>query len=68
MGLSHILSRIHTVNAGTMLYSNGGNNGHGLKNVTCKHTLILADPAFTVTQTATIFGLETEVANQMIEY
>ena len=31
MGASPILSDIHTVIIGTMLYLNGGNNGHGLK-------------------------------------
>ena len=36
MGLSPILYVIHTVT--TML--NSGNNGHGLKNVTCSQTLI----------------------------
>ena len=32
------LSLIHTVSFGTMLKFNGGNNGHGLKNVTRKET------------------------------
>ena len=36
MGLSLILYVIHTVT--TML--NSGNNGHGLKNVTCSQTLM----------------------------
>ena len=36
MSPSPILSIIHTVTIGTMLNYNGGNNGHGLKNVTCK--------------------------------
>ena len=34
MGPSPILSIIHTVTIGTMLNFTGGNNGHGLKNVT----------------------------------
>ena len=36
MGLSPILSIIHAVTINTMLNFNGGNNGHGLKNVTYK--------------------------------
>ena len=36
MGQSPILSIIHTVPIGLMLNFNGGNNGHGLKIVTCK--------------------------------
>ena len=39
MAPSSILSIIHTVTIGTMLNFNGGNKGHGLKNVTCKQTL-----------------------------
>ena len=40
MGPSNILSVIHTVTIGTMLNNNGGNNnGHELKNVTCKQTV-----------------------------
>ena len=39
MGLSPILFVIHTVTIGIMVNFNGGNNGHGLKNVTCKQTL-----------------------------
>ena len=35
---SPILSIIHTVTIGTMLNFNGCNNGHGVKNVTCKQT------------------------------
>ena len=38
-GPSPILFVIHTIMIGTMLNNNGGNNGHGLKNVTCKQTL-----------------------------
>ena len=38
MDLSSILSIIHTITIGTMRNFNGGNNGHGLKNVTCKQT------------------------------
>ena len=34
MGSSVILSIIHTITIGTILNFNGGNNGHGLKNVT----------------------------------
>ena len=34
--ISPILSIPHTVTIGTMLYFNGGNKGHGLKNVACK--------------------------------
>ena len=41
MGLSPILSIIHTVTIGSMLNFNGGNNGLGQKNVTCKQTLKL---------------------------
>ena len=33
MGPSPILSIIHTFTIGTMLNFNGGNNGHGLKNL-----------------------------------
>ena len=36
MGPSPILSFIHTVSIGIMLNFNGGNNGYGLLNVTCK--------------------------------
>ena len=36
MGQSSILSVIHTINLGTMLNLNGGNNGHWLINVTRK--------------------------------
>ena len=39
MGPSAILSVIHTVTIATMLNFNGGNNGHGLKNLTYKKTL-----------------------------
>ena len=39
MGLSPILLLIHTVTIITMLNNNGGNNGNGLNNVTCKQTL-----------------------------
>ena len=39
IGPSPNLSVIHTVTIGTMLNLNGGNNGHGLKTVTCKQTL-----------------------------
>ena len=39
MGKSAILSVIHTINIATMLNFNKCNNGHGLKNVTCKQTL-----------------------------
>ena len=38
MGPSTILSVIHIISIGTMLNFNGNNNGHGLKNVTCKET------------------------------
>ena len=38
MDLSPILSVIHTVAIDTVLNSNGGNNGHGLKTVTCRQT------------------------------
>ena len=38
MGLSSILSIIHTVTIGAILNNNGGNDGHGLKNFTCKLT------------------------------
>ena len=38
MGPSSFLSIIATVTNGTMLNFNCGNNGHGLKNVTCKQT------------------------------
>ena len=34
-----ILSIIHTTTIDTMLNFNGGNEGHVLKNVTCKQTL-----------------------------
>ena len=37
-GQSPILSVILTITIGTMLNFNGGNNGHGLKNITCKQT------------------------------
>ena len=39
MGPSPILPIIHTVTISTMLNNKGGNNGHGLKNSTCKQTL-----------------------------
>ena len=39
MGLSPILSIIHTLTIGTMLNFNGCNNGHGLENVSCKQTV-----------------------------
>ena len=39
MGLSPILSIIHTITTGTMLNFNCDNNRHGLKTVTCKQTL-----------------------------
>ena len=39
MDPSPILSVIHIVSIGTMLNNNGGNNGKGLKNITCKQTL-----------------------------
>ena len=38
---SPILSIIYTVTIGTKLNNNGGNNVQGLKNVTCKQTLII---------------------------
>ena len=38
MGLSPILSIIHTVSISTMLNVNNGNNGHGLKSLLCKKT------------------------------
>ena len=38
MGLLPFLSIIHTITIGTILNFNGGNNGHGLKNVACKQT------------------------------
>ena len=41
MGPSPFLSVIHTVTTGTMLNFNGGKNGHELKIVTCKQTLII---------------------------
>ena len=40
IGPSPILSVIHTITIGRMLNVKGGNYGHGLKNVTCKQTLI----------------------------
>ena len=36
IGLSPILSVIHVIIIGIMLNANGGNNGHGLRNVTCE--------------------------------
>ena len=39
MGPPPILSVTNTVIIGTMLNFNGGNNGLGLKDVTCKQTL-----------------------------
>ena len=39
MGLSPILSIIHTITIGMMLSFKNGNNGHGLKNGTYKQTL-----------------------------
>ena len=39
MGPSPILSIIHTVTIDTKLNFNGGSNGNGPKNVTCKQTL-----------------------------
>ena len=41
MGLLPILSIIHTVIISTMLKFYGDNNGHRLKNVTCKQALRL---------------------------
>ena len=41
MDPSLILSVIHTITIGTMLNFNGGNNGYGLKYVTCKPTFTL---------------------------
>ena len=38
MSLSPMLSAIHTVTFDTMLNNKSGNNGNGLKNVTCKQT------------------------------
>ena len=40
MGPSSILSITHTITIDTVLnFNNGGNNGHGLKNVRCKQIL-----------------------------
>ena len=39
MGPSPILSIIYAVSIGIMPNFKGGNNGYGLKNVTCKQTL-----------------------------
>ena len=39
MGPSPIVTVIHTITIDTMLSFNYRNNGHGLKNVTCKQTL-----------------------------
>ena len=42
MGVSPILSVIHTITIGTKVYNNGGNTGPWLKtvlNVMCKQTL-----------------------------
>ena len=39
------MSIIHMVIIATMLNFNGGNNGHGLKNVTCKQTFSETDTA-----------------------
>ena len=50
MGTSHILSVIHTVTIDTMLNLNGGNNGHALKNVTCKQTLIICSVIINLNQ------------------
>ena len=41
MGLSPILSVSHNVINDTTVNFNGGNNGHGFKNVTCKQTFNL---------------------------
>ena len=38
MGSLPIMSIIHTVTIGIILNFIGGNNRHGLKNVTCKQT------------------------------
>ena len=38
MGRSAVLTIIHTITIGTMPNVNGGNYGHGQKNVTSKHT------------------------------
>ena len=46
MSPSPVLSVIHTVTFGTMLNFKDGNNGHGLKNVTCKQTLKLSEETF----------------------
>ena len=43
MSTSPILSVIHTITIDTMLNLNGCNNGHGLKNITCKQTLAVED-------------------------
>ena len=43
-----ILCDLHTITLGTMLNNNGGNNGHGLKNVTCKQTFTFQITAFFV--------------------
>ena len=39
IGPSPILSVVHTTTIDTLLNVDGGNNGHGLNNVTCKQTL-----------------------------
>ena len=39
MGRLGASSIIHTITIDTMINFNGGNNGHGLKIVTCKQTL-----------------------------
>ena len=36
----HPICPLFTFTIGTMLNFNDGNNGHGLKNVTCKQTLL----------------------------
>ena len=41
MGQSSILSIIHTVTIGALLNFSSGNNGHGMKSVTCKQTLVM---------------------------
>ena len=50
MGSSPILSVIHTVIIGTILSLNGGNNGHGLKDVTCKQTFSLGIPSLNIVE------------------
>ena len=50
MSLLPILSIIHTVTVGTMLNSNGGNNGHGFKDVTCKQAFSLGIPSSNIVE------------------